>query len=413
MASISASELAARLLDNCLAGRGWDPDDVTALTAAALDGDEYLASLASKALFSGLAEPLADLFDPRLASEYARLFSRVFSQALPEFGPAQMEEHYAGASQVRQAPDNPSRVVVLSRVTLGADVAITSLFLNAAKRRYPSSEIVFAGTMKAWELFERDPRLRHCRIEYGRSATLRSRLACFATLREVCQEPGTILLDPDSRLSQLGLLPLCPASSHFLFESRAAGGERMDPLPVLASEWLERTLGIGDAEPYLHPKYTAGFGNTHVITASFGVGENPAKHPGRLFEHGIAAHLAGLPSQVIIDAGAPESDEEERVRQAVAAAGERGARIGIHSGPFASFAAMVAESNLYFGYDSAGQHVAAAMGVPLVTVFKGFVNERMLARWTPCGPGPVTVLRADRFASEDELLAAAERALTL
>jgi ADP-heptose:LPS heptosyltransferase len=120
-----------------------------------------------------------------------------------------------------------------------------------------------------------------------------------------------------------------------------------------------------------------------------------------------------LPSQVIIDAGAPESDEEERVRQAVAAAGERGARIGIHSGPFASFAAMVAESSLYFGYDSAGQHVAAAMGVPLVTVFKGFVNERMLARWTPCGPGPVTVLRADRFASEDELLAAAERALTL
>jgi ADP-heptose:LPS heptosyltransferase len=74
---------------------------------------------------------------------------------------------------------------------------------------------------------------------------------------------------------------------------------------------------------------------------------------------------------------------------------------------------MIAASSLYFGYDSAGQHVAAAMGVPVVSVFKGFANERMLARWTPHGPGPVTLLRADRFQDPSRLLDAAVQALSL
>jgi len=394
-----------------LAGHGWDPDEADALTAAALEEDEYLAALAAKALFGGLAEPLADAFEPRLAAEYAKLFSRVFSRAVPRLEAARLEEQYAVAAGMREAPGDARRVVVLSRVTLGADVAITSLFLNAAKRRYPGAQIVFAGPLKAWELFEQDPRLTHCRVEYGRAATLRKRLECFEALQEVCGEPDTVVLDPDSRLSQLGLLPVCPAARHFLFESRAIGGHAMDPLPVLASRWLEATLGMGDAEPYLHPRFNFDFGEARVATASFGVGENPSKHPGEEFEKAMAAHLAGLPAQIFIDAGAPGSDEEKRVRSAAAAAGEDGARLGIHSGPFASFAAMIAASSLYFGYDSAGQHVAAAMGVPLVTVFKGFVNERMLARWTPYGPGPVTVLRAGSYANAGELLAAAKDAL--
>jgi len=413
LANISASKLAARLLDDCLTGHAWDPDDIEALAAAALDSDEYLAAAASRALFAGLAEPLADMFEPRLSGEYAKLFSRVLSQAIPGLDAAHLEMRYTEAAQIRAAPKDPSRVVVLSRVTLGADVAITSLFLNAAKRRFPSAEIVFAGTTKAWGLFERDPRLTHFRVEYGRTAALASRLACYEPLAQLCSQEGTILLDPDSRLSQLGLLPLCPAPRHYLFESRAIGGDSMEPLPALAARWLESTLGIGGAEPYLHPKFNFDFGELPVVTASFGVGENPAKRASGSFEREIATHLGGLGAQVFIDAGAPGSEEEARVRTAVSEAGECGQRIGIHSGPFASFAAMIAASKLYFGYDSAGQHVAAAMGVPLVSVFKGFVNERMLARWTPCGPGPVTVLRADRFANDDELLAAAVRALSL
>ena len=60
-------------------------------------------------------------------------------------------------------------VFVLSRVTLGADVAVTSVVLDAAKQRFPNAAIWFAGPQKSWELFAADPRLRHLPIAYGRS----------------------------------------------------------------------------------------------------------------------------------------------------------------------------------------------------------------------------------------------------
>lgn len=413
MANTSAEELAGRLLDDCLNGRPWNPDDADALASAALSDDPRQARQAARALFAGLIEPLADVFDPQLAARYAAIFSTFIARAFPALPAPGLLARYSEVSAVRPVRVEPKRVVVLSRVTLGADVSITSLFLDAAKRRFPAAAIVLAGTSKAWELFEHDPRLTMFAVEYGRSASLAERLSTFEPLRRLCDQPGTILLDPDSRLSQLGLLPLCPAENHFLFQSRAYGGDSLDPLPVLAARWIQQTLGIDDPEPYLHPRFNYDFGSSPVVTASFGVGENHAKRLDDLFEHEIAAHLASLPAQVFIDAGVPGSEEEARVRAAVEAAGEPGKRIGIHTGSFASFAAMIAASRLYFGYDSAGQHVAAAMGVPVVSVFKGFANERMLARWSPHGPAPVTVLRPDRFPDTAGLLEAAIKALSV
>ena len=63
-------------------------------------------------------------------------------------------------------------------------------------------------------------------------------------------------------------------------------------------------------------------------------------------------------------------------------------------GSFAGFAAIIAGSSLYVGYDSAGQHVAAACGVPLISIFAGFPAPRMFERWRPVGPG-CKVIRVD------------------
>ena len=62
------------------------------------------------------------------------------------------------------------------------------------------------------------------------------------------------------------------------------------------------------------------------------------------------------------------------------------ALLHVHDGSYASFASHIAQSSLYLGYDSAGQHVAAAAGVPLVSVFTGYVSERMFSRWRPSTP---------------------------
>ena len=53
-------------------------------------------------------------------------------------------------------------------------------------------------------------------------------------------------------------------------------------------------------------------------------------------------------------------------------------RVTFWEGSFAGFAQLVAGSSLYVGYDSAAQHVAAACGVPLMSVPRlGFPAPRM------------------------------------
>ena len=47
-------------------------------------------------------------------------------------------------------------MLVLSRVTLGADVAVTSVLLAAAKQAWANAEIVFVGPRKNFELFAAD-----------------------------------------------------------------------------------------------------------------------------------------------------------------------------------------------------------------------------------------------------------------
>lgn len=62
------------------------------------------------------------------------------------------------------------------------------------------------------------------------------------------------------------------------------------------------------------------------------------------------------------------------------------ALLHLHDGSYASFASHILQSRLYVGYDSAGQHVASAGRVPLVSIFTGYVCPRMFARWRPTGP---------------------------
>ncbi len=55
----------------------------------------------------------------------------------------------------------------------------------------------------------------------------------------------------------------------------------------------------------------------------------------------------------------------------------------------------MAASDLFVGYDSACGHIAAAIGVPGIDVFKGAVCERMRQRWSPWGKTPAKVVAVD------------------
>ena len=69
----------------------------------------------------------------------------------------------------------------------------------------------------------------------------------------------------------------------------------------------------------------------------------------------------------------------EEARRVTAAAGAAEC-VRFWEGSYAGFASIISQSDLYVGYDSAGQHAAAAAGVPVVTIFAGAPSERFRNR---------------------------------
>jgi ADP-heptose:LPS heptosyltransferase len=383
--STSCEFLAQFLLESCIAG-----NPPVRLPHALLEEP------CAKALFGILVEGLGDRFEPALCDAYAHLFS----QAIEGQDPAALVARYDRVRRTRPVACEPKRVLVLSRVTLGADVAVTSVLLAAAKQAFPKAEIVFVGPRKNFELFAADARLTHAAVEYRRGS-LRDRLAVWDELKLLAADRDCLILDPDSRLTQLGLLPIGEEDRYHLFESRAYGGDGTDNLPTLTARWASETLGVSNAAPYVAVGRTPWSARDALvpplpyIAVSLGVGENPAKRLPDPFELQLLALLSARLS-LVIDKGAG-GEEAARVERAAALSG---ARATFWDGSFAGFAQVIAGSSLYVGYDSAGQHVAAACGVPLISVFAGFPVPRMFHRWRPSGPR-ATVIRVDRHADHN------------
>ena len=367
-----SNPVAEHVLDQCVAGRGWSKEDVNAIRS-------------DRSLIRVVAEGLADRFDPRLCEVYADMFAWVLAEETRDLNEKDLIDRYRRVRRPRiypgKNPDAVRDVYVLSRVTLGADIAVTSVIMDGLKRRFRNATVWLIGDRKSYELFEGDSRVGFYPMPFKRGAPL------YENLMERMNLKTGIVVDPDSRFSQLGLLPICPEENYYFFESRAYGGETNDPLPVLAARWVRETFGV-DAKAYIDPINKVRGGR--FITVSLGVGENAAKRVHDGFERGLLEKLAkrGLP--IILDRG-PGGEEAERADHA--SDGVPG--VELHRGSFAQFADLIRQSSLYVGYDSAGCHAAAACAVPLMVFFKGAVNGRFFERWKPSGVGSMDVIRID------------------
>lgn len=350
-----------QLLECCLRGDQW--------TSSLLDG--AIAEDEGRALLSVVVERLGDLFDPAMCETYERLFRQVIARVCPELAPRMRQACW----QAKAPPLRTSLIYVLSRITLGADVAVTSVMLDAAKRRFPDAEIVFAGPRKSFELFEADSRIRHLDTPYARGGSLIERLRASASLHF---DDG-IVIDPDSRLTQLGLISVCREERYFFFNSRAYRTKAR--ISAAAADWAATTLG-GVGKPFVAPMPSRE--PAADITVSLGVGDNSSKRLDGEFERELLRALAETGASILVDKGAG-NEERDRVESAICPG------MRTHDGAFAPFAAQIARSKLYVGYDSAGQHVASACGVPVISIFNGYLNDRFLHRWSPKG----TVIRGD------------------
>jgi hypothetical protein len=416
-ANTSPEQIAQRVLDACLSGVEWRPRDIDAL----VDAD-------SDALFSIVAEGLADRFDPHLDDVYADIFSHAIARVDNRFTAAELRGRYrhlrtlrpyapfvepseimrerillveekalrrlrtGGAAYhvpgivpppPRESQPDPERIVLLSRVTLGADIAVTSIVAQALQSRFPSSHIELAGSQKSADLLG----LPLLPVDYPRLGGLRARLQAVAPIRAL--DKKTLIIDPDSRLTQLGVYPVADEQRYYFFDSR--GISSPGSLSILARNWCVRVFEVDIPWPRIQVGEPPFAFERPAVTVSFGVGGNESKRLGGDFERRLLRELSNRAATVIVDKGA---GEEEAARAVAAAEGLT--NVKFWSGSFAAFASLIATSDLYVGYDSAGQHAAAALGVPLVSIFAGAINDRFFERWRPDG----RVIRIDNGSPE-------------
>ena len=409
-------------------------------------------AVAAGALFGVIVEELCDDYEDFQWETYNRVMSQVISycRALPagrsldaclsRFGLRTEEAIYRRAKRIHTArpvlkTDRPiKKVLVLSRVTIGADVAIVSVIVQRLQRCFPEAQIVLAGPGKLRQLFGGNRGIRFGEVSYGRRGGLWERLgswfevgAILARESQDCGPGGLICVDSDSRLLQLGLLPLdLEDTDYFYFNShRNDPGTETARMAELTNHWLDEVTGRKDfAYPclWLSPDegrvgrdvveaLRAG-GARRAVTVNFGVGGNPRKRLGPVFEKKLVADLLDEPGTVVIlDRGfGPEEREaageildfvRERGRAVQelrcgdeGAVGLSGGVLGVEAG-IGDMAGLIGASDEFIGYDSACQHLAAAQEVPTLTIFAGTNHPRFIRRWSACGKSPNQIVHVN------------------
>lgn len=418
-----------------------------------------LNHIASSALFGVIVEKLCDDFEDLPVEVYSRLMCQVISYcrsipasksldaALTDFGLHSSDHLYQRAVTVHtqqyrhEVKQSPTRIVLLSRVTIGADVAMLSVVIRRLAKLFDQADIVVIGNAKLDGLFGGHPRVRIRELNYVRHGGLLERFAAWHAALEVLHselpsngEQSVLVVDPDSRISQLGVLPLLHEDNYLFFNTRdhALGG-RDRCMAEQTNDWMDQVFGVTDfcyPTLWIRPAVrdaalvrtdllrTAGA--QHVVAVNFGVGQNPRKRVSLEFEKRLLRALVAVPNTVVIlDCGV---GPEEIGRSTQFVADIRGcglpgleAQFGGANFPaiahgviavecsIGEMAALIAHSDEYIGYDSACQHIAAAVRTPTLTVFAGSNNMNFVRRWSACGDTECRVVHVDTLTNPDHV----------
>lgn len=448
-----ARHTALSFLDRYLYSDLFDAEyiDLLCEMATYFDNDD-LNNIAADALFSIVIEQLCDDFEELQTETYNRLISQVitFLRQLPQceeldqhlklYGLQTRQHIYdriesirANSDRRKQLTKNPKKVLLLSRVTIGADVAISSVFCQRLIHRFPGVELVLIGSPKLREVYASNPKVRIQPFHYVRRGNLIERFNSWLGLLTVVEneikeyQSGEVLLfDPDSRLSQLGVLPLIESESYFFFNSRGKDSyPKKISIAELANFWLDTVLGPGQ---FCYPKVWPiqnhldnaaiavdklhANNYTHVIAINLGVGGNLRKKLEGDFEEQLILELLKQPNTaILLDQGF--GDEEQTGTERILSAAKRQGFptnsclfselayikdlqgvIGVKC-TIGEIASLIAHSDEFIGYDSACQHISAALGRPTYTIFAGSNNVRFIRRWTACGPNVSEIIYVD------------------
>jgi ADP-heptose:LPS heptosyltransferase len=396
----------------------------------------------TSALFRGIIEGLCDDFTPNgaetclnvlvsiLAYIRQKQTCRTLDRLLNEAGYHETSELVSRYKRIQTNSAISStkrrkirKIIILSRVTAGADIAITSNIIHRLNNSFPEAELVIIGPIHLAEMFNQIDATRVVPFLYKNDGTLFDKMTNWPDLLKIVHNEhhnfckGEVLLfDPDTRLSQLGLLPLLDEENSFYFPSRTAGynDNSQQNLSTLTNKWLdtllEERVSLAPLAMFddLHGTYTnlaenlKQNGCKQLITINFGVGNDPRKKITPLFEADLIKGLLAIPDTIImLDTG--RGDDEQQVTNqhlkilaelnyntlkidADSLAAEKiNLRHGVVSyrGSLCGLGKLIKVSDCFIGYDSCGQHIANAADTPAIIIFAGAPSTRFISRWAP------------------------------
>lgn len=333
------------------------------------------------------------------------------------------------------------KILILSRVTVGADIAITSVIVHRLLESFPRASIIVTGPSHLPEIFYGLPRVHWVKFHYDRDGGLLGRLTGWISLYQLLKkewqgfQPGELLLfDPDSRLSQLGLLPLFNDASYCYFNSRQDQADNKR-LSDLTNTWLNTLLNekrnilpqisIRPAHLAVTRKFFNQFDqDTRKIVVNLGVGNDPKKRLPHPFEEIMFdCLLRDGKTLVVLDSGCHPSERERALllvkqmkNRSIPAVFLNEKNMATANIPFqhglvciqggiGPLSGLIDQADVFFGYDSCCQHLATARGTRSVICFAGAPNERFFARWRPLDQkGTTTTIRirdADQLTHAD------------
>lgn len=383
--------------------------------------------------------------------------AKEFHQKLNQFGLydetdllTRVENIYADKKFNSQSLGTIKKVFILSRVTLGADVLLNILVIEKMKKRFPEAEIVFLGSEKNGEILKgNQPMVRLHPLHYDRRGALVNRflnwLGVIQAIEEeiagLSQGEDYIIINTDSRLLQSDLLPTIPPAeenNRYFSWKPSINGETWKGASQAEDlrQWLEVTFGTEPPGETIYPMFyfpdeDITFANkvyeilnstpgTFVISMSFGVGGNLEKRVRNgsevvsHFELDLILKLLAEGVTIVLDKGFG-SEEFEQAGAIIRAVRDKGieaaeiteenpglfdrtksgnVRLIAFHGTINKFAALINLSDCYIGYDSLGQHLAAALGRDVITIFAGYHSELFPERWRPMGRGIIRLIKA-------------------
>jgi len=413
--------------------------------------DSELNNIASSALFEIIVEKLCDDYEEMPVEIYSRVMSQVISYCrnvyegaeldgrLTDFGISTFDDLYSRANLVHSrkytysTAKPPKKIILLSRVTIGADVAILSVMIQQFARIFPDAEIVIIGNAKLEGVFGGNPRIQIRRLSYARSGGLFERFSSWHAALDILEremppenEQNVLLIDPDSRISQLGILPFTHSDNYLFFNSRRCDSSSKNScMAELANHWMQDVFGISDfCYPKIWSPSPVGLrargitdslrvaGCRHVIAVNFGVGTNPRKRLSYDFEIRLLREILKAPRTVVLldrGFGQEELSRSEALLADIRDGGFHGSNICFKDSKYPEIphgiigiecaigevAALIADCDEFIGYDSACQHIAAAAQTPTLTIFAGSNNMHFVQRWSACGDTQCKILHVN------------------